>query len=128
MSRATAIASRHVAYAMHFINDPSAGEPTDEEIERVSSGCVRRPKPEEYAKIRAEVEAWRRYGLTTAELTELEDPTPVWTVTLGDLQRIAGRKLDDDEIADVHNTLSGPDFADQVSSAVTAVLPDGRYV
>jgi hypothetical protein len=128
VSKATALASRHVAYAMHFINDPSAGEPTDGEIERVSYGCARRPRPEEYPKIRAEVEAWRAYGLTMAELAELEDPTPVFTVTLGDLQRIAGRKLDDDEIADLHNTLAGPDFADQVSAAVTAALPDGRYV
>jgi hypothetical protein len=113
---------------MAFINDPSAREPTDEELARVLSGCVRWPRPDEYPKIRAEVESWRAHGMTTAELAELEDATAVWTVTRGDLNRIAGRKLTDDEVRTALAALSGGDVMGAVSSAVTTVLPDGRYL
>lgn len=127
MSKATALTGRYVAYAMHFIND-TRDEPTDEAIERELSGCVRAPRPEEYPKIRAEVEAWRQYGLTTAELAELEDATAVWSVTRGDLQRIAGRTLTDEETRTALAAISGGDVMDAVASAVTTVLPDGRYL
>lgn len=127
MSRASALAARYSGYACHFINDSEA-EPTDANLERVLSGCVRRPRPEEFAKIRAEVEAWRHYGMSTAELAELEDPEPVWAVTRGDLNRIAGRKLTDEEVSEAYNAISTGDVMDAVSGAVTAVLPDGRYV
>lgn len=128
MSRATALAGRYVAYAMVFINDPTAGDPTDEELERVLAGCVRAPRPEDYAPISAEVRAWRAWGLTVAELKELADETPVWAVTRGDLNRIAGRKLTDDEAADAYNAITTGDVADAVSAAVTAVIRDGRYI
>jgi hypothetical protein len=74
------------------------------------------------------VEAWREYGLTTAELKELADETPVWSVTRGDLNRIAGRLLTDEEVTRVSEALSGGDVKDAVAEAVTAVIPDGRYI
>lgn len=126
MSRATALASRHVAYAMKFVND-TEDEPADEAIERVLSGCVRRPRPEEYPAIRAEVGAWRAWGLTTAELAELEDLTPVWSITRGHLNRIAGRRITDDECAAVVEAVKGSDALEVASDAVTRAL-DGRYV
>ena len=117
MSRATAIASRHVAYAMHFIND-TRDAPTDEAIERELSGCVRAPKPEEYPYIRREVLAWRQHGMTTAELAELEDPAPAWCVSRGDLNRIAGRKLTDAEVSAVVLKFDADGLG-----ALSAVLP-----
>jgi hypothetical protein len=127
VSKATALASRYVAYAMKFLNESKA-IPTDAELERVLSGCVRAPRPEEYPKIRAEVESWRRYGLTTAELAELEDATAVWAVTRGDLNRIAGRPLSDEEVGRAFDALAGGDVMDAVASVVTTVIPDGRYL
>ncbi len=116
MSRATALASRHVAYAMMFVNGSEAA-PGDEELERVLSGCVRAPHPDEYPKIRREVLAWRTCGLTE-----------VFAVTRGDLNRIAGRKLTDEEVKTAFEALAGGDVMDAVSVIVTAVIPDGRYV
>lgn len=126
MSRATALASRHVAYAMKFVNETEA-EPTDEAIERALSGCVRAPKPEEYPRIREEVECWRKWGLTSAELAELDDDTPVWGITRGHLNRIAGRKLSDEEVAAAVDAVKASSALETVSDAVTRAV-DGRYV
>lgn len=125
MSKATAIASRHVAYAMKFIND-TRDEPTDEAIERELAGCVRPPRPEEYAFIRAEVDAWRTWGMTMAELAELEDETPVWEVTRGHLNRVAGRRITDGELDRVLRALVGGGALDTVTSLAAGVLNDQR--
>lgn len=117
MSRATALASRYVAYAMKFLNE-TEDEPTDENIEKRLGGCVRPPKPEDYPYIRREVFAWRHYGMTSAELADLEDPAPAWCVSRGDLNRMAGRKLTDAEVSAVVLTLDAGGL-----DALTAVLP-----
>lgn len=127
MSRATALASRYVAYAMMFVNGSEAA-PDDEELSRVLAGCVRAPHPEEYPKIRREVLSWRSCGLTYAEMMELEDPREVWSVTRGDLNRIAGRRLSDEEAGAAFTALAGGDVMDAVSAIVTAVIPDGRFI
>jgi hypothetical protein len=126
VSRATALASRHVAYAMKFVNETEA-EPTDEAIERALSGCVRAPKPEEYPRIREEVECWRKWGLTSAELAELDDDTPVWGITRGHLNRIAGRCVTDDECTAAVQAIKASDALDTASDAVARAI-DGRYV
>lgn len=66
--RTAAEARRARGYAMKFIND-SAAEPTDEDLAEVLAHCVRRPKPEWFPAIRAEVLAWR---LETGLMSRLE--------------------------------------------------------
>jgi len=123
MSRQTAQAGRMVAYAMKFINDSTDYcDPTDENLERVLSGCVRPARPEEYEKIRAEVQAWTEYGLTAAELEELEDATPAWLISRGDLNRIAGRKLTDEEVARAVKSIDCSDARETATDAAAAAL------
>jgi hypothetical protein len=121
MTRATALTARRVKYAMQFVNG-SEDEPTDEELERVLSGCVRAPHPDEYADIRLEVEAWRVCGLTRDELAELEDDREAWSITRGHLQRIAGRKLTDEEVAQAVKSIDYSEALDVASDAAAVAL------
>jgi hypothetical protein len=93
-------------------------EPTDENIEKQLAVCVRPPRADDYPSIRLEVSTWRRYGITSAELAELEDPAPAWCVSHGDLNRMARRVLTDAEVSAVVLTLDAGGL-----DALTAVLP-----
>jgi hypothetical protein len=121
MSKATARATRYVRYAMAFVNG-SEDDPTDENIAEVLGNCVRPPHPEEYADIRLEVGCWRAHGMTRAEMAELEDERPAWSLTRGDLNRIAGRALSDAEVERAVKAIDGSDVGDTVAGAVVAMV------
>lgn len=124
MSRATARATRYVRYAMAFVNE-TEDEPTDEAIAATLGNCVRPPRPDEYDDIRLEVDSWRTHGMTRAEMAELEDERPAWSLTRGDLNRIAGRALSDEEVARAVKSVDNSDVMEVVTDAVTmAVVVD----
>lgn len=121
MSRATARATRYVRYAMAFVNE-SEDEPDDETIAAALGNCVRPPHPDEYADIRLEVDCWRTHGMSRAEMAELEDERPAWSLTRGDLNRIAGRVLGDEEVKRAVGAVSHSDVMEVVTDAVTMAV------
>jgi len=122
MSRATALTARRVRYAMAFVNE-TEDEPTNEAIETALAGCVRPPRPDEYDDIRLEVDSWRTHGMSRAELAELDDERLAWSLTRGDLNRIAGRVLSDEEAAQAVKAIgSNSDVMETVTDAVTMAV------